>query len=37
VLFDGGRRKLPLQVLDEGGDVERMHVGELADAAAVIY
>ncbi|HZL25967.1 MAG TPA: hypothetical protein VFC39_05500 [Acidobacteriaceae bacterium] len=28
-------RKLPLQVLDEDGDVEGLHVGGLADAAAV--
>lgn len=35
VLLDGGRGKLPLQVLDEGGDVEGLHVGELADAAGV--
>jgi len=28
-------RNLPLQVLDEGGDVEGLHVGELADAAGV--
>jgi hypothetical protein len=35
VLLDGGRGKLRLQVLDEGGDVEGLHVGELGDAAAV--
>ncbi len=29
-------RKLPLQVLDEGGDVEGLHVGGLADAATVV-
>jgi hypothetical protein len=35
VLLYGGRGKLPLQVFDEGGDVDGLYVGELADAAAV--
>lgn len=35
MLLDGRRGKLALQVLDESGDVEGMHVRELADAAAV--
>ncbi len=34
VLFDGGRGKLPLQVLDEGGDVDGLDAGELVDATA---
>ena len=33
VLLDGRRGKLPLQILDEGGDVEGLHVGELGDTA----
>ena len=32
VLLDRGRRELALQLLDERGDVERLHVGELVDA-----
>ena len=35
VLLDGRRGELFLQMLDEGGDVERMHVGELADSGGV--
>ena len=29
VLLHRGRRELALQILNEGGDVERLHVGEL--------
>ena len=32
VLLDGGRGQLALQVLNESGDVDRLHLGELADA-----
>ena len=32
VLLDGGRGQLALQVLNESGDVDRLHVGELCDA-----
>ena len=32
VLLDRRRRELALQILDEGGDVERLHVGEFVDA-----
>ena len=35
VLLDGGRGERSLQILDEGGDVEGLHVGELSDAAGV--
>ena len=35
VLLDGGRGELSLQILDEGGDVEGLHVGELSDAVAL--
>ena len=35
VLLDGGRGELSLQILDEGGDVEGLHVGELNEAAAL--
>ena len=31
-LLDRGRRKLALEVLHEGSDMEGLHVGELADA-----
>ena len=31
VLFDGGRGQLSLQVLNESGDVDRLHGGELPD------
>ena len=34
VLLHGGRGKLPLQVLDEGGDVDGLDAGELVDATA---
>jgi hypothetical protein len=34
VLLDGRRGQLPLQILDEGGDVEGFDVGELGNAAA---
>ena len=33
VLLDGGRGQLALQVLNESGDVDRLHLGELVDAA----
>ena len=32
VLLDGGRGQLALQVLNESGDVDRLHLGEPADA-----
>ena len=32
VLLDGGRGELALQVLNESGDVDRLHLGELSDA-----
>ena len=32
VLLDGGRGELALQVLNESGDVDRLHLGEPADA-----
>ena len=35
VLLDGGRGARSLQVLDEGGDVEGLNVGEPGDAAAL--
>ena len=35
VLLDGGRGERSLQILDEGGDVEGLHVGEPGDAAAL--
>ena len=35
VLLDGGRGERSLQILDEGGDVEGLHVGELGDASGV--
>ena len=35
VLLDGGRGERSLQILDEGGDVEGLHVGELSDAAGL--
>ena len=35
MLLYGRRGKFSLQVLDEGGDMEGLHVGELADAVAV--
>jgi hypothetical protein len=35
VLFHRGRREFRLQVLHEGGDVDGLHVGQLADAAPV--
>ena len=31
VLLDGGRGELALQVLNESGDVDRLHLGELPD------
>ena len=34
-LLDRGRRKLALEVLHEGSDMEGLHVGELADAVSV--
>ena len=34
-LLDRGRRKLALEVLHEGSDMEGLHVGELADAVCV--
>ena len=33
VLLHGGQQKLALEILDEGCDVEGLHVGELADTA----
>ena len=35
VLLNGRRRKLALKLLDEGGNVEGLHVGELANTADV--
>ena len=35
VLLDGGRGQLALQVLNESGDVDRLHVGELCDAVVL--
>ena len=32
VLLDGGRGQLALQVLNESSDVDRLHLGEPADA-----
>jgi hypothetical protein len=34
-LLNGGRGKFSLQLLDEGGDVQGLHAGELADAVGV--
>ena len=35
VLLHRGRREFPLQLLDEGGDVEGLDAGELSDAAGL--
>ena len=35
VLLDGGRGELALQVLNESGDVDRLHLGEPADAVVL--
>ena len=35
VLLDRGRRHVPLQILDEGGDVEGLDAGQLGQAVGV--
>ena len=35
VLLDRGRGEFALQILEEGGDMERLHLGELGDAVSL--